>query len=490
MTGPGYIDPKSLARKFPAAGEHFPLVVVGAGDTGLDAALSAAKAGEQVLLVDENPIPGDLMRIDVPYFFGQRFTTAVDRPERLMEQMFIASPRLAEAFEAGIDVRLGVSVWGAFREDRAGGVMTQPFLGLLEGDEIKMVAFDRLVVATGARDLTLLFPGADLPGVMGATALEFLLVKYHAFNGRKVVFLGSGPYAVALAERALNAGVEVAGLVEVQQNARAASWDVEALTARGVPIFSGHCIAEAQGGVEGVERAILQDLASGERIEVECDTICIAIDRIPNVELLPLLGCRMIFDESRGGYVPDTDASGTTCEPAISALGNCAGVDDADFPYRFDWARAIMNITGPLSPVCLCEEVSRGDLLEVRPPTYLNWQSWPEHKELGALVEIRSLHPDLFKRLTRVSMGLCQGRRCRDTVALTLSIATSTPLKDLPASTYRIPIRPLPLSVLAAEPQAITDNWVAWFGIPGQWNTPAEIEAGIDPTAQGQELSI
>ncbi len=75
-------------------------------------------------------------------------------------------------------------------------------------------------------------------------------------------------------------------------------------------------------------------------------------------------------------------------------------------------------------------------------------------------------------------MGLCQGRRCREQVGALLALGGHVPLAEVPLGVYRAPVRPLPLGLAGTvpEPEAMTDNWEIWFGIPGQvagyWEVP------------------
>ncbi|MBL9058862.1 MAG: hypothetical protein JNK88_02405, partial [Mangrovicoccus sp.] len=78
---------------------------------------------------------------------------------------------------------------------------------------------------------------------------------------------------------------------------------------------------------------------------------------------------------------------------------------------------------------------------------------------------------DQMKRLTRVTMGPCQGRRCREQVALLLASATGQPAGAIGLAGHRAPVRPLPLAALASLPEtpAMAESWPVWFGIPTQW---------------------
>src|ERR1700712_1570164 len=108
------IDPRSVSGKFPRPEQHVGLLVVGAGPAGIAAALEGARSGHSVLLVDEHPVASGMAALDVPFFFGGRAGAALANQARMMEQMASAIPELEAVFEAGVEVMLGVSVWGAW----------------------------------------------------------------------------------------------------------------------------------------------------------------------------------------------------------------------------------------------------------------------------------------------------------------------------------------------------------------------------------------
>lgn len=473
------IDPKSIAGKFQRPAEHVALGIVGAGKAGIAAAVKAMEADIAVLLIDENPVGGGLMGLDVPLFYGNRMTAAVQRPERMMEQVFAAEPGLAEAMELGVDVRLGVTAWGAFANGPNLQALPGPVLGLADEQRSWMCGFDRLVVAAGARDLVFFFPGADQPGVMGAQALHSLIDRYDAFSGRRIVLLGSGDLALKTALLALDRGLDVVALVEPRSVPQGSESLIAALRSRGVPIMTSHVVQSASGTADGVTAVALAPLdealaVSGPSVSLACDTLCVAVDLVPNIELLSVLGCRIVFDGPRGGYVPVVGVHGETSLPGVSAVGDCAGLEPeaGRMAYRLDWMRALLAAGGLAPLACQCEEVTRAEVLGVRPPRYLGWGAdKPDPRSVAALADGAVPHPDQLKRLTRAGMGTCQGRRCREQIALLLSVATNQPLERIPLASYRAPVRPLPLNILAPtdESQELLDNWDVWFGIPGQW---------------------
>jgi hypothetical protein len=124
------------------------------------------------------------------------------------------------------------------------------------------------------------------------------------------------------------------------------------------------------------------------------------------------------------------------------------------------------------APVCICEEVTRGEFLGIQPPRYLGCTSNKMAARDGkTLLEDGPLNPDQIKRLTRAGMGPCQGRRCREQIALLLAIDSGTGVENIPLASYRAPVRPLPLHLLAdrAETDSMRHGWDVWFGIRTQW---------------------
>lgn len=501
-------DRFSMAGKTPEPDERAEIVVIGAGPAGCAAAIEAAKAGAQVVLVDENPVSPGLIGMDVPLYFGGRAGNAVQTPERLVERVLEANPALGEAFELGVDVRLSTNAWGAWVNGPGLRGLATGLVGLADETRSWMLGFDRLILATGARDLNLSFAGCDQPGVMGAQALHALLTRYDAFAGRRLVILGTGGLALDTAELALAKGLDVAALVEARGEAAGDPVRLDALKAQGVEIVTGHVPLAAEGGTDGVTGLVLVEAAAPERQRlVACDTVCLAIGAVPVIELFDVLGAQREMVPERGGHVPVVAADGATSLPHVFAAGDCTGLGgnavaaghtaaqaalaslgrpveagagqaarlssglDA-LAYQLDWARALLATGGPEVLACLCEDVTRGELLAVQPPRYLGWHSNAiARRNIGTLAEDGPLDQDQIKRLTRACMGACQARRCREQVALMMALGAGVPPETIPLAGYRAPVRPLPLSVLAdaEEPAAMTENWNVWFGIVTQW---------------------
>ena len=121
--------------------------------------------------------------------------------------------------------------------------------------------------------------------------------------------------------------------------------------------------------------------------------------------------------------------------------------------------------------------MTRADLIGVQPPSYLDRPERMAARSLSSLLNDGPAHPDQIKRLTRAGMGQCQGRRCRDQVACLLAQEQGMPLAFVPVASFRAPVRPVPLGILAdwQEGPEMTKGWDVWFGIPTQWTPYAVI---------------
>jgi thioredoxin reductase len=537
------IDRRSIAGKAPRPDRHVPLVVVGAGPAGVAAAVEAARAGVEVLLIDEHPVDNDMMAMDVPLCFGQRMDATVRNRAAMLERVVETNPALAAAHDAGVDVQLGTYVWGAFMNGATVQELPAPMLGLADDRRSWIVGFDRLVVAAGARDVLLGFPGWERAGTLGANGASALLTRYRALAARRLLVIGSGALGLHTAALALEHGVEIAGVVEIEARVRGDANDANQLAERGVPFFTAHTIREARGRTGEIESVVLIGVddagapVRGSEREIACDAVCMAVGLVPSVELLHLVGARLVFVAGLGGWVPEVDPWNRTSVASVFAAGDCAGVHDGMLrapdvareqgraagvaaavslgaldrreaearrgvrvppspassalqSYWQAWLRAQIEVAGWEVNVCQCEEVTRRELIETKPPRYLKWES-PQMsaRDLNTLLREGPINQDQIKRLTRAGMGPCQSRRCREQVGLLLAQAAGTTLDRIPLPTFRPPIRPLPLNVLwpADEPAAMREDWVSWFGIPTQFSPHWTAGMAMDePTAHAR----
>lgn len=503
--------------------ERAQLVVVGSGPAGTAAAIEAADAGVEVTLTDENPIDFSMMGLDIPYYFGQRMMPSL-RDKGLTLQRVVSSNQLLEtAREKGVQVLPGTYVWGSFRNQENSRQIEKPILGLADEDRSWLLEYDRLILAPGAGDLVMGFTGRDLVGVVGANAVNALLSLYQGLTTKKMVVLGSGDLGLSTAIQAMDHGIEVTAVVDISPSVRG-SQDFQArLDSQNVPFYTSHTVKEARGHRE-VESIVIvsiddqfQPILGTERA-IGCDTICLAIGLVPNVELPYLTGCRLTYRHDLGGFVPDTDQGMQTSVEgiyvagdgngfretmvtnpdvakaegrlaAIAAAKSLGALDSAKAnslrgdvgpaqgstkggstgKYREAWLSSLIAAGGMDVNVCQCEEVTRRELLNVAVPKYLQWSSERMgDRIIGELWAEGPVDLDRLKRLTRAGMGHCQGRRCREEVALLVAQAAKEDVSKIPIATFRPPVRPLPLKVMwpQDEPEEVRKSWYYWIKIP------------------------
>ncbi|MCY3895474.1 MAG: FAD-dependent oxidoreductase [Chloroflexi bacterium] len=501
--------------------ESRPLVVVGAGVSGTAAAVEAARAGVQVTLIDENPIPAYMAGLNVPQIFGQRFASTLKNKALMLERVTADNDALAEAEAAGVEVQLQTCVWGAFRNSEFSRVLDGPQLGLADDERSWLVKYDRLIVATGARDLGLAFGGWHLPGAMGANGACLLIDRYQASSTERMVVMGTGNLGLNTARMARDSGIEVAAVVDESSTVRGDEALSTELQDAGVPFYTAHTVREAVGNDGDIESVVLVEidedgeLVAGSDKVIAADTVCLAIGLVPNVELLSLLGCDLKFESELGGYVPDRDEWMRTSVDTVFVAGDAAGfhdgmvlnteiarnqgrlagiaaaeslgaidgeqagvriaalqaeaVDTAPIEVHSNWTRwlqSLAKVGGSDIFVCPCEGVTCAELMDLKPPRFLGWES--EHdsrRTLRSLAKGSPADPDQVKRLTRAGMGHCQGRLCREQVSILLAHESGSDVSEVPFMSYRPPVRPLPLKVLWAhdETEQVRRDWPKWF---------------------------
>ncbi|MEZ2305208.1 FAD-dependent oxidoreductase [Paraburkholderia sp. RCC_158] len=398
--------------------QHFDVIVVGAGPAGLHAALASAREGAAVALLDDNPRVGGQIWRQGPGIAPQSPLRALlaDLSRHGNVTHFPSTRVIAPLAPRGLLVESA---------ERGGVCMT----------------YERLILATGARERLLPFAGWTLPGVTGAGALQALIKGGMPVRGERVVIAGSGPLLIAALATARAAGARVLAVVEQGSAIKVARFGASLLREpaklrQAVSMTRGFggtrywtsSMVEAAHGEHRVQQVTIR---RGERrVTLDCERVACGFGLVPNVTLAQAFGCAI--DEA-GGIV--VDASQRTSVEGVFAAGECTGVGGAELAsiegeiaglgvgerssvdgsspeltassrlrtlhaQRQRWRRfaARVETAFALQPaarippaddtlLCRCEDVSVG---EVRA-----FQNWRDAK----------LH-------TRCGMGACQGKIC------------------------------------------------------------------------------
>ena len=445
-------------------------VIVGAGPAGVRAAQALVAHGVRPVVIDEAPRwGGQIYRQPPPGF---------TRSKRTLYGFDAASADAVHGAMGDIlsqvDYRPNTLVWSA-----EGGR-----LDLLSGGKMSSEAYSQIIVATGATDRVLPFPGWTLPGVFTLGAAQVALKYQGCSIGSSVVLAGTGPLLYLIAYQYAKAGVTLAAVLD-SSRLRDKLAAVPAmlrqpkvfarglyylgwLRTRGIAVHEGARLLQASGAsqVAGVRWSD----AKGEHA-LACDAIGFGYALRSETQLADLLGCRFSFNPLQRAAVPERDAAGRSSVAGVYLAGDGAGIMGADaaewageraalalladagqaidakraakleadlarvsafrvglecaFPFPADWA---MNAPDDLV-VCRCEGITVGALRQCT-------------RDSGA-TEMNRL-----KALTRVGMGRCQGRTCGLAAAEILAQACGVAPSSVGRLRGQAPIKPLPFAAM------------------------------------------
>jgi sarcosine oxidase subunit alpha len=297
------------------------IAVIGAGPAGLSAAIAAAEFGARVTLIERNNKIGGQLIKQTHAFFGSEKQYAshrgIDIPPLLYQKL---------EDKSNVQILLETKVQGFYPDD---GV-----LGLENKEAFFPLQAERIIVATGASEKTLAFVNNDLPGIYGAGAVQTLMNVHGVIPGKRVLMIGSGNIGLIVSYQLLQAGVQVASIIEAAPCIGGYLVHAAKLRRMGIPIRTSHTILSAQGAKE-VERATICGLdeswkpVPGTEQEMDVDTICISVGLSPLAEILWQMGCEMKYVPALGGHVPVRDKQMQTSVAGVYVAGDVASVEEA-----------------------------------------------------------------------------------------------------------------------------------------------------------------
>lgn len=451
------------------------VVIVGAGPAGMRAAIVLAGLGLKPVVLDEAPASGgQIFRRQPPSFtrsYGELYGFEAKRARALHDAFDTLGPR--------IDYRPGALVWNV--EGR--------YLQILRDGVGETLTFDRLLLATGAMDRVIPFPGWTMPGVYTLGGAQVALKHQACAVGGRVVFFGSSPLLPLVAAQYAAAGVEVAAVLDTTPiGAKAAAlprlmtggataykglWYLARLALRGIPYRHGITPLAALG--EGSVTGLAYREVRGEPHEIACDAIAFGYGLKSEWQLADLAGCSFAFDAGTHQWRVEEDGQGRSSVERVYLAGDgarIAGADVADqtgeraarailadlghpgqgealagiarrlarhaslrkaidraFPFPAHLARDLPDEC----TVCRCEAVSAGDLR-------------------GAIATLAPDDVNRAKAFSRVGMGRCQGRVCGPVAAEILAAARGCTVTEAGRLRSQPPVKPIPVAAAFAGP--------------------------------------
>lgn len=299
--------------------ERYDLIVVGAGPSGLSAAVEAAKRGMKVIVFDENEKPGGQLFKQIHKFFGSKEHRAKTRG------IVIGQELLQEAAEVGVRTELSSTVIGLYQNKE---------IVVKKQDEIFHYKGDSIIIATGASENMVTFEGWTLPGVIGAGAAQTLMNLHGVKPGDRILMLGTGNVGLVVSFQLAQCGCHVEALVDAAPRIGGYGVHAAKLARMGIPFYLSHTIVKADGTdhVTGVTIAEVDErfqFIPGTEKHFDVDTICLAVGLSPMSQLLKMAGCRMEDNPRKGGQVPIVDEYGQTSVPGIFVAGDVSGIEEA-----------------------------------------------------------------------------------------------------------------------------------------------------------------
>jgi sarcosine oxidase subunit alpha len=367
--GLGKLDPDGArGERVEVVHEHAGVVVIGGGESGLEAAVAAASRGERVIVVDEGPAVGGALLAD-----RGGHARAAELRRRVDD--------------AGVEMLAPAIAIGLFEDG---------FVPVAHGDTLVKIRASRVVVAAGAMEQPLVFPGNDLVGVMLADGARRLANLWSIKPAERAFVVAADDRGLGAADDLEAAGVEVVGVVDLRQ---------------GQPPN-----IEARGRRSRVEAVAVNGQVT------QCDLVVMSGSPQPNYKLLAQAGARVVYDERRGVFVP------TDMPPNVEAVGATTGdVGEPAVPSP------VLGYQGDKCFVCFCEDQTTKDL------------------KYAIAEGFDSI--ELSKRYTTVTMGPCQGRLCHVNSIRVYAKTTGLDENTIGTTTARPPHTPVTLGLLAGRPQ-------------------------------------
>jgi thioredoxin reductase/bacterioferritin-associated ferredoxin len=459
-----------------------PLTVIGAGPAGIMAAYVAAEAGVDVTLIDDNPLPGGQYYRQSPPEF--KFSNSIDAQSGRADAPVV----LNKLPHPKIRMLSKTLVWGVFEQHN---------LALADSEQSYNLPTDRMILATGAYDRPLAFPGWTLPDILGAGATLRMIKTQWVLPGKRILLAGLGPLQLALADALLKSGAEVVCVAEAANPFKSwrqlpkfwGHWDriqeaiaySNSLRKHKVPLLFNHAIIEASGK-EHVETAKIARLDAqgapipGTEKQFDVDAVCLGYGLLPSFQLAAAFGCKLRLDKRLGWYAPVHNRNMESTQPGIFVAGDVTDIAGSKVAL-VEGQIAALNALHQLGAI------NEKDLAERLVPLYDLLQSL--NRLADALHEIYAFRPGLgrlakedtllcrceevtlgqvmdaiangaadlhqVKLATRAGMGYCQGRFCSALIAPLIAEATGQSLSDLLPFTVRPPIQPIPLRILASS---------------------------------------
>jgi NADPH-dependent 2,4-dienoyl-CoA reductase/sulfur reductase-like enzyme/Fe-S-cluster-containing hydrogenase component 2/bacterioferritin-associated ferredoxin len=275
------VAPDALQRPFEEVeSRKVKVLILGGGPAGMSAAIQLGEQGVETLLVDDKHRLGGKLVLQTHRFFGS--TNAVYAGTRGIDIAAKLETQLRDY--DSVDVWLNSTALAVFSDKKVGILQTDP--ERVGGESYELIEPEILLVATGAREKSLTFKGNTLPGVYGAGAFQTLVNRDLVRAAERLFIVGGGNVGLIAGYHALQAGIEVVGLVEALPECGGYKVHKDKLVRFGVPIYTSHTVLSANGE-EQVDSVTITEIdenfdpVPGTEKSFDCDTVLVAVGLDP-----------------------------------------------------------------------------------------------------------------------------------------------------------------------------------------------------------------
>jgi sarcosine oxidase subunit alpha len=422
LAGLGRLDPRAHHGYFDKAYLFCDVLVVGGGPAGLEAAIAAAETGADTLLIEEWAQAGGSLlfgRVN-----GRRAEAEARRTALLARAASLPNLRLM----------VDTTVSGLFADHWAAA---------LQGNRLYKIRAGRTVLATGAYDQPLVFKNNDLPGIMFADAAQRLMRLYGVKPGKRAVVATANRFGFDAALDLLDAGVEVAAVIDLRRDAH--TEDTEAVAARGVRIVKTSGITAARG-TSRVEAVAVQ--LQGKAPEwISCDTLLMSVGYTPALNLACHVGARAVYDASIAMH------RAVGLPPGLALAGSVAGIwtDDLIGPQAAAAGRGDTAATSDSAAGAITHPWPMPEAPEQQSKNFVDFDEDLVAQDIIGSVADGYNDIQLVKRYSTAGLGSSQGRHANLNTIRLVAKATGRSMEAIGTTTFRPPLVPEKFGHLAGR---------------------------------------
>jgi NADPH-dependent 2,4-dienoyl-CoA reductase/sulfur reductase-like enzyme len=452
------------------------IVIVGAGPAGVRCAETLVAAGLRPTLIDENRRDGGQIYRRQPENFTRSYQTLYGTEAHRAAALHSTFDRL----RGHVDYVPETLVWNVAERQ----------VYMASGTRQRSIAFDSLVLCTGAADRLMPLKGWNLAGAYSLGGAQVALKSQACAIGRQIAFAGTGALLYLVAAQYAKAGANVVAVLDTSPRSKrlpalskllvqpsvlykGAALEL-ALRRAGIHIYTGVELLEITGSAESGVQGLAFREARGRERRIECDAVGLGYHLRPETQLADLARCEFQFDAPSRQWLPQLDLDGRTSVRGVYIAGDGARVlganaaeasgklaalailKDLGFPTSRDafdeqrralkkfsrFARGLAEaFPWPAQQaaripndaiVCRCESVTAGELR-------------------GVIEKTGAREANRAKAFSRVGMGRCQGRYCGHAAAEIIAHAAAIPIEEAGRLRGQAPVKPLPVALTEDE---------------------------------------